>query len=227
MPKINHRSLPEKTADAIIDYIRTSDLRAGEKLPNENELSVIFEVSRNTIRAAIKLLVQKDVIEVQRGSGTFISKKMGISDDPLGLSLIYDKRKMAKDLIQLRVMIEPKMASLAAQYCTPREGQQLLALCEEMEQLFKEDKCYRHKDQEFHTLIANYSRNSVIHHLIPTIHQALVLQDNLGSPKLGAKSMKYHRIIAEAIIEHRGSDAFDAMHSHLIHNEERIKQSNT
>ncbi len=224
MSRINYQSLPERTADAIIDYIQTSDLQAGEKLPNENQLSVLFEVSRNTVRKAIKILVSKNILEVQHGSGTFVSKKMGFSDDPLGLSLIYDKKKMAKDLIQLRIIIEPKMASLAAQYCKPREGKQLLALCDEMETLFDNNKCYRHKDQEFHTLIANYSRNSVIHHLIPTILQALILQDNISNQKLGPKTMKYHRLIAEAIYEHRGSDASDAMKSHLIFNYDRINQ---
>lgn len=44
---------------------------------------------------------------------TFVSAKLGLTEDPLGLSLVCDKRKMVRDLLQVRLMIEPLMASMA------------------------------------------------------------------------------------------------------------------
>ena len=118
MSKINYKPLPEKTADAISDMIYRNNYRVGAKLPNEIDLAREFEVSRNTVREAIRILVSRNVLEVKRGSGTFVSARLGLTDDPLGLSLICDKKKLVRDLIQIRLMIEPKMASMAAEYAT-------------------------------------------------------------------------------------------------------------
>lgn len=221
---INQKSLPEKTADAILHFIRCNDYQIGAKLPNEYDLAQELEVSRNTIRRAIKMLVDKNMLEVRKGSGTFISKKMGVSDDPLGLSLTYDKKKMTADLILLRILIEPKMASLAAQYATPLECQKLINLCEEMEELFHQHKTYLLKDLEFHALIAACSRNIAVHNMLPSIHQTLSLQNNILDELLGQRTIDAHKEIAKAISKGLASDAYDAMLAHLMQNSDRISR---
>ena len=121
MGKINYKSLPEKTADVISDILYRENYRVGAKLPNEIELAKSLEVSRTTVRQAIKILTERNVLEVRRGSGTFVSSKLGMSDDPLGLSMICDKDKLVMDLLEVRLLIEPKMAALAAENATAGE----------------------------------------------------------------------------------------------------------
>lgn len=223
MTRINKQSLAEKTADAILNMIYCENYAVGSKLPGEYELADRLEVGRNTLRRSIQLLAARNILEVRKGAGTFVSQRLGLGDDPLGLSLTYDREKMAADLIQLRILIEPKMAALAAQHATAKESSRLMEICEEMEELFKKQESYLLKDLEFHALVASSSRNLVVSTIIPSIHQALLLQRSIPRELLGAKTLNIHQAIAKAIKEKRSSDAYDYMLMHLIQNSERLE----
>lgn len=216
MEKVNQKSLPERTADAIMSMLHNENYGVGAKLPNEIQMAERFEVSRSTIRQAEKLLEQRGILEIERGAGTFVSGKMGVNDDPLGFSLIYDKQKLARDLLELRLLIEPKSASLAAQNAGRRDIELLFRLCDELESMVRSGKNYVKKDMEFHQAVANCSGNAAIHNLIPYIHQMLVLHDSISTKRHMEETVKEHRRIANAIAEKRGADAFDAMEYHLM-----------
>ena len=222
MGKINYKSLPEKTADVISDMLYRENYRVGAKLPNEIELAKSLEVSRTTVRQAIKILTERNVLEVRRGSGTFVSSKLGMSDDPLGLSMICDKDKLVMDLLEVRLLIEPKMAALAAENATAGEISQLKDICRRMEEACRKGENYYETDMEFHTFIAGCSRNLVIHSLYPAICHTIILQENVTHDRLKERTLAAHRRICEAIAAHKGTAAADAMTTHLIQNQERI-----
>ena len=100
MEKVNQKSLPERTADAIMSMLHHENHGVGQKLPNEIRMAERFEVSRSTIRQAEKILEQRGILDIERGAGTFVSGSMGMNEDPLGFSLIYDKTKLARDLLE-------------------------------------------------------------------------------------------------------------------------------
>ena len=66
-------SLHRKIADAIIDYIHTSGLKAGEKLPSERALSESLSISRNSLREALRVLENEGIIEVRTGKGAYVT----------------------------------------------------------------------------------------------------------------------------------------------------------
>ena len=55
------------------------------------------------------MLSSRNILEVRQGSGIFVSRNTGISDDPLGFLFIRDKEKLAADLLEFRMMMEPKL----------------------------------------------------------------------------------------------------------------------
>ena len=222
MEKIYHKSLPERTADGISDFIYRENYGAGAKLPGEKELAAMLEVSRNTVREAIRILAEKQVVEVRRGSGTFVSARRGLSDELLGLSLVTDKKKLVRDLLELRLLIEPRMAALAAERAGKREIARLGSLLTQMEEKCRSGHNYFQEDMEFHTCIAGCSGNLVVHKLLPAIHQAILLQENVTADRLGERTMEAHRRIFSAIQQGRGCEAQDAMTVHLFQNRERI-----
>lgn len=222
MPKINYKSLPEKMADILSDMIYQNNLLPGAKLPNEIDLSKEFEVSRNTVREAIHILNERNVLEVRRGSGTFVSSKLGLSDDPLGLSLICDKRKLAKDLFEIRLMIEPPMAAMAAEHAKTEELERMEENCRRLEEAVKKGSHYYELDMEFHTLVAGCSRNLVVHNVIPSIHQTILLQENITSKRMKQKTARYHWSIYHAIKSHSCNEAHHAMLGHLVSTQERL-----
>ena len=72
------QSLSERVADDIQEMIISQKYLVGERLANEFELAEELKVGRNTIREAIKLLASKNIVEIRRGKGTFVSERPGL-----------------------------------------------------------------------------------------------------------------------------------------------------
>ncbi|MBR4426360.1 MAG: FadR family transcriptional regulator, partial [Spirochaetales bacterium] len=87
LEQINNQeqSLSQKTVEKLVEHIKTSGLKPGDRIPNETELCKALSVSRSTLREAIKILVSRNILVINRGVGTFISSTPGVTDDPLGL----------------------------------------------------------------------------------------------------------------------------------------------
>lgn len=219
------KSLGEQTSEKIIQLIIDNNLSAGDKLPNEYELANELGVGRSTVREAIKALISRNVLEIRRGSGTFICEKCGVSDDPLGLTFIKDKFKLALDLLEIRFMIEPKIASLAAKNATDDDIKYLEKLCDEVEELILQGKPHLDKDIEFHTAIASSSKNIVTANLIPIINNSISVFINITNTQLKNETIETHREIFNAIKEGNSNDAYDAMTLHLVHNRRNINKA--
>lgn len=109
----------------------------GEKIPNEFELSERFNVSRNTIREAVKILASKGVLDVRQGAGTFVLSSSTIDDDPLRLGRYNDKLQLAIELFDVRLMIEPDIVASAALNATDEEIAAMRRLCREVEEIHR------------------------------------------------------------------------------------------
>ena len=70
---LKNKLLAEQVEDEIYHYILDTPLEPGAKLPNEFELGEKFGVGRSTVREAVKLLSSKGIVEVRRGSGTYVA----------------------------------------------------------------------------------------------------------------------------------------------------------
>ena len=92
---IKSKLLAEQVEEQIYRYIVDTSLEIGSKLPNEFELGEKFGVGRSTIREAVKLLASKGVLEVRRGSGTYVINKTPADLDPLGLQGLGDRMSLA------------------------------------------------------------------------------------------------------------------------------------
>lgn len=219
------KSLAENTSESIVKFIIENDYQIGQKIPNEYELSQQLSVSRNTVREAIRALVSRNIVEIRRGAGTFVSQKLGIADDPLGLIFIKDKDKVYFDLIQIRFILEPPIASLAAQNATEEDIATLGRLCDEVEALLLAGEDPVAKDIEFHTQIAKCSKNRVVPNLIPVINAAITVFTQIQQNKVASRTIEAHREIFEAIQAHQCNDAQDAMILHLAYNRQKLRRT--
>jgi len=217
------KPLGEQASERIIQLIIENDWKAGDKLPNEYDLADQLNVGRSTIREAIKALVSRNILEIRRGAGTFISEKGGVADDPLGLMFVKDKYKLALDLLEVRFMIEPSIASIAAIKATDEEIKQMSSLCDEIDELILKKQRYLEKDIEFHAAIAKSSKNLVVGNLIPIINSSIAIFIDITDQKLRTETMETHREILNAIRDHDPNGARDAMLLHLLYNRRNIK----
>lgn len=94
--QVERKSLPEQVSEQIRQLIIDQNLKVGSKIPNEFELCQQLNVGRGTVREAIKLLVSRNVLEIQRGKGTYVADNTGLVDDPFGLEYIEDKEKLVE-----------------------------------------------------------------------------------------------------------------------------------
>ena len=169
------KTLAEQVADGIMNLIQETPYKAGDKLPTEKELCESTGAGRNTVREALKILASRNVLEIRQGAGTFVSEKQGIPDDPLGFSMVNDHVKLTKDLLQVRIMLEPQIAALAAQCAKEHEIKELEEILEEMEAAMKKREDYSELDTKFHTKIAQCTHNIVMENLLPVIGKGVAV----------------------------------------------------
>ena len=216
---IEGKTLADLAAEKLMDLIREREYLPGDKLPTEAELSEWLKVGRNTVREAVRILVSRNIVTVRQGSGTFISEKQGVIDDPFGFSFMGDRGKLTRDLIQVRIMLEPPIAALAAQNATEEDLEELEKILLEIESLIEKKEDYSQKDIQFHEQIANCTHNSVMSNLIPVIGKGVAVFASEVQQQEYEQTLISHRIIFQAIKEGRGVEAQQAMYFHLLYNE--------
>src|SRR5271165_1483518 len=110
----------EQITGQIEQQILRGELKSGDRLPTERELAEQFHASRTAVREAMKTLAQKGLLEMRPGRGTTVIN--GTSQalrDSLGLMLRVARHDSARDLVEVREILEPEIAALAAARATP------------------------------------------------------------------------------------------------------------
>lgn len=218
------RSLAQQASELITNYILEHDLKEGDKLPSEAELGALLEVSRTTVREAVRMLTSRNIIEVRHGSGIFMSKNTGIADDPLGFAFIRDKEKLVTDLLEFRMLIEPRIAARAALNSTPEQIEELSALADAVEQQYAKRLSHTKEDTAFHAKLGEMSGSVVFPNLAPIIFSAISTFIDMTHARLKEETISSHRAIVNAVRKHDPVAAEDAMYLHLIYNRTRLDQ---
>ena len=218
------KTLAEQVADGIMNLIQETPYKAGDKLPTEKELCESTGAGRNTVREALKILASRNVLEIRQGAGTFVSEKQGIPDDPLGFSMVNDRVKLTKDLLQVRIMLEPQIAALAAQCAKEHEIKELEEILEEMEAAMKKREDYSELDTKFHTKIAQCTHNIVMENLLPVIGKGVAVFAKEVAQTEYDRTWISHRKIFCYIRDHKPFEAEMEMQYHLLYNTSRYEE---
>lgn len=222
LKNLKGKLLVEQIEEEIYGMIRRTPYHAGQKLPNEYRLSEQFGVSRSTVREAIRSLSSKGVLEVRRGSGTYIVESVLPENDPLGIKNFEDKEAIALDLVEVRLMIEPAMAEAAARNATEEEIEELKRLCEIVEEKGLRGENYIADDIAFHCYVAECSRNKVVEQLIPIIDTAVMMFVNVTHKGVMSETIRTHREVVEAIANRDPVGARNSMQMHMTYNRSMI-----
>lgn len=71
-------------------------------------------MGRSTVREAIKSLETRNILTIRRGAGTYLSSREGVAEDPLGIALMGKDEEIALELLEVRMILEPESAAMAA-----------------------------------------------------------------------------------------------------------------
>src|ERR687888_1623776 len=111
----------EEVVSQIHELIREGKVKAGDQLPSERELAETFKVSRTSVREALRALETRRLIVSRTGAGNFVAKLPVESlVAPLATLLIEEKGALA-DIFEMRKLVEPHIASLAASRATKKD----------------------------------------------------------------------------------------------------------
>src|SRR5918992_398854 len=108
--------------ERLLDLLRSGALKPGDRLPPEPELMQLAGVGRSTVREAVRTLASMQLVDVRHGHGTFVRDSSAQAlTDPQMLVHLRD-HGVAQDLMEARRALEPEIARLAAQRCTPEDA---------------------------------------------------------------------------------------------------------
>ncbi len=213
------QSLAENIADDILAMIAIDKkFGVGDKLPNENELSSQLQISRTTLREAIRILCTHNVLEIRRGKGTYIKNDHKLTGE-FGLNELSTLQLNIKDLYEMRLIFEPQSAYYAAKRGTEKELERIIYYGKRTEEaiLNKEDRT--EVEQAFHKSIAKATHNEFMNRLVPILYQAIGKGVLLSSTKedMLQNTLNDHRMIMEFLANRDAEGAKIAMTLHILH----------
>lgn len=215
---MKNKMLSQSVADSILSMISIEKrFAAGDQLPNELNLSKELNVSRTTLREAVRILAAYDILEIRRGRGTFVTEKA--FQKPQDLEQLTDIKVNVKDLYEMRLIFEPEAAYLAALRGTDAELRRILEIGHQIEEKIALGKDRTKEEQAFHKAIAQATHNEFMNKLMPILYQAISKGVALSTQndKAVADTVQDHRIIMDFLEQRNAEGAKSAMKIHIMH----------
>ena len=212
----------ESPVDKIIRQIRelitSGQLKPGDKLPSERQLSERLGVGRSNVRDAIKKLEFYGILKTLPQSGTIVS---GIGITALE-GLISDVLRIENadfaSLVETRVLLETESAKLAAQRRTEQDIKDIKKALDAYSHKVKLDQQAVEEDLMFHLRIAEASKNVVLKSLMLIITPDIInnfIQLDICKDGRFLTAMDEHEVILNHIIDREPAKAAAAMLTHL------------
>jgi len=225
---IQSERLYERIVEQIERHIVAGELKVGDQLPAERELAEQFGVSRTAVREAVKALREKGLVEIQVGRGTFVTNGAAGAVRH-SISLLLKAEKGFAKLAEVREILEPEIAALAATRITEENITVMTDAVETMETALNNAEVFVEADLDFHLALAEATQNPLIPALMDSIIELLREQrKQTGDVEGGlARGQYHHKRILEAVIQRNPQAARQEMQDHLQQVREDSNISNT
>lgn len=215
---VERSSVAEQVAKRLLEMVRTKALKPGDQLPPERELATYMQVSRASLREALRGLQILGVLKMRQGGGIYVTG-LEATDllGPLQFLITLDSQNLGS-LYESRFLIDGAIARLAAERIEPVQIASLHALVEVQSRVLDDALAFRLSDTEFHETIAAATGNPF---LVTVSHSLYVLgmeYRRAAATKTGVvrRSFEEHKAIVAAL-EARDGDATEAaMRAHLL-----------
>ncbi|MCX8022506.1 MAG: FadR family transcriptional regulator [Syntrophorhabdaceae bacterium] len=208
----------EEVAEQIKKSILQGTFRAGDRLPSERDLTEEFQVSRMAIREALRSLEKSGFIVTRQGvnGGAYVTDLTSEHLVNAYMDLFLAEKISIPDLYQVRLVVEPEVARLAANNLNEGYKKRLLEALEQ-EDLPVQD-FYEDNDRKtaVHFILAEMSRNYFFEALVRSLIALTrrVIEEVRAENKF-IHPAGMHRPVVEAILTGDGEAAYEAMKKHV------------
>ena len=214
---IKKTRIAEEIADRIRRLLLDGTFEAGRPLPSERDLAERFDVSRGSIRDALRMLETIGLLETRHGQGTFPCElDVARLVAPLASVLTY-RHDLQNELMDVRRMFEPAVARAAAARATDEDLADLQRILDAQRRKLEAGQTAIVEDTAFHAALARATRNRVVVSIMETLNDLLAesrtrtLQQK-GRPE---RSIRGHEAVVSAVRRRDADAAARAMHEHI------------
>ncbi len=218
----------EEIVAKIKDMLEKGRLKSGDQLPGERELSEVFQVSRSSVREALRTLETQGFLESRQGDGTYIASKPVESLVSSLASVIFSEKDSQMELFEMRRLIEPQLAYLAAERATQEEIAMMEQALVLQEEAVARGETGTDVEKSFHYIMGKATKNKVLLRLTDSMRDLLAESRDKylqveGRPE---KSISRHRQVLDAIKARDGELAAQVMLEHVVDIEECLFAGN-
>jgi GntR family transcriptional regulator, transcriptional repressor for pyruvate dehydrogenase complex len=224
---IKKTRIHEEVVTQVHDLIKEGKFKAGDQLPSERELAETFKVSRTSVREALRSLEAQGLIISRTGMGNFIAD-LPIESlvAPLAKLLIKEKTALA-DIFELRKLIEPPIAALAADRATKSDIERMKRILDKQCEAVGRGGTGVEADAELHFAIGQATQNQALEKLVSGLMELLShsREESLQTSDRRRASIEAHQEILSAIERHDRRRAQKTMLHHIERVEENVLSS--
>jgi GntR family transcriptional repressor for pyruvate dehydrogenase complex len=217
---VKNTKVYEQVIEQIKEMIVSGKLKRGDRLPPERELVEQLQVSRTSIREAIRALQIIGLVECKQGGGNFIKESFENSlFEPLSIMFVLQNSK-PEEILELRKIVEVETAALAAEKINNKELKEIQEIIEQMKASADEELDAK-LDKELHYKIAHASGNFLVVNILSAISSLVdsfikdardkILKQNENKEIL----LGHHESLYNALQAHDKSKAAKVMIKHL------------
>ncbi|WP_234272325.1 FadR/GntR family transcriptional regulator [Billgrantia zhangzhouensis] len=195
---IERSSVAMQLLERIKSALIRGELKPGDYLPSESELTHSLGIGKSSVREAIKMLQAIGIVEVRRGQGTMIRREPGDPIvDPMAFGMIL-ARGMTRDVLEFRRMFEPAYTLQAMHNATEEDHAHIRRAIEDMEAaIAKGEQTSRH-DVAFHRAILHATHNPMTIRVGETLLQLIEAALETSMQTLPEVALKDHKAIYQA-----------------------------
>lgn len=218
-PGESGRVRSEQVVDRIMELVRSGNLKSGDRLPPERELIEIFEISRPSLREALRSLMTLGVIEIRHGGGAYVSDlKAQTLLAPLDFYLSLSTATMQETFDSRRV-VEVELIRRAAQRATKADLRELDAMMAAHASVLNDPIGFRILDSRFHDKLYSMGQNAILARMAASLYSMGLDLRRRATEEAGtiATSMSDHQQILDAFREGDADAAGTAMLGHIAH----------
>lgn len=219
-------SISEDIVENLLTLIRERELHPGDKLPPERELAATMQVSRPSLREALRALAIMNVIEIRQGDGTYVTS---LEPNLLmsHLDFVFALNDTAfLELFEARRILEPGLVEIAALRISDEEIAELEECIARSMEVVDDHEAFAELDLEMHELIAKIAGNSILQRCMAGVTQLgkVSRRRTVSLPGVTRRSVQDHLAIVSALQARDPEAARRAMLDHLRHVEDELKQ---
>jgi DNA-binding FadR family transcriptional regulator len=169
----NGHNLSERVTQYLIKHIQDNDLKPGDRVPSEIQVSGELGISRGVVRQAYHSLRTAGIIEIAMGRSPRVGELSHDAFTPLLLHALSTEQVSVEDVLELRFAVEVHAAELAATHRNPGQVEALKKLVQGMRKAVKDLDRFARLDVRFHQMIGKATGNALFEIFSRTLHGSL------------------------------------------------------